>query len=121
MPKALIDLPSSLVVQVENNEFPVDKDHIWVTCTPDITAGNYTYQDGKFIPIPIPVPPEPTAEENKIRAINLLTSSDWVALNDVNLVNKSDWFAYRSSLRSIATNPKSGNIQWPNKPNEIWS
>jgi len=67
MKSALIDVPSTLVVQVEplGQTFPVSPDHEWVDCPDDIIAGRFNYVNGQFTPYVPPAPPGPTADENK--------------------------------------------------------
>jgi hypothetical protein len=78
------------------------------------------------------IPPPPyiaSAEANKETASTLLYETDWATIADVAdpalsnpyLTNQSDFFAYRSALRQIAVHPVDGNIDWPVKPNAIWS
>lgn len=128
MKKALIDLPSELVVQVEETTFDVDSAHAWVDCPDEITAGFFIYQNGQFIPYSPPPPPPPTVEENKQKAISLLQSTDWTTVPDVSdptksnpyLSNAQDFISYRNAVRQYAINPVAGNINWPKKPEEIW-
>jgi hypothetical protein len=134
MKSALIDIPSTLVVQVEplGQTFPVDSAHEWVDCPDDITAGNYTYSNGQFIlvPQPEPVPPTPpTAEENKQAAIGRLERTDWLTIPDVSdptksnpyLSNVQEFVVWRNAVRQYAINPVAGNIDWPVKPTEVWT
>lgn len=130
MKSALIDIPSTLVVQVEplGQIFSVAPDHEWVDCPDNITAGNFNYVNGQFVAIPIPDPVPPTAEENKATAVQMLQTTDWTATVDISdpqysnpyLANQSAFLAYRSQVRQYAINPVAGNIQWPVKPKEIW-
>jgi hypothetical protein len=81
-----------------------------------------------YVPPP-PPPTEPTAGQNKQKAISLLEETDWTASEDVGnpqvanpyLVNQAEFLAYRSQLREIAINPVAGNLNWPVKPTEQWS
>lgn len=79
-----------------------------------------------------PTPPEPTpptAEENKKKASALLAETDWTQLPSVSdpaqsnpyLTNAAEFAAYRSQLREIAVNPVAGFINWPIKPEAVWS
>lgn len=80
-----------------------------------------------YTPPPPPIPP--TAEQNKNKAIRLLSETDWTASEDVGnpqvanpyLVNQAEFLAYRSQIREIAINPVEGFINWPTKPTEQWS
>jgi hypothetical protein len=128
MKNALIDIPSTLVVQVEplGQTFPVDSAHEWVECPDDITAGNYNYVNQQFVAIPVP---EITAEENKNRAVEKLQATDWTTVADVSdpaksnpyLANAQDFITYRNLVRQYAINPVAGNINWPTKPIEVWT
>jgi len=131
MKSALIDIPSTLVVQVEplGQTFPVDLAHEWVDCPDDITAGNYTYSNGQFVPVPVPEPIPPTAEENKQTAMTRLQNTDWTTIPDVGdptksnpyLSNVQEFVVYRNAVRQYAINPVAGFIQWPTKPTEVWT
>jgi hypothetical protein len=131
MKSALIDIPSTLVVQVEplGQTFPVDPAHQWVDCPDDITAGNYTYSNGQFTPVPQPEPVPPTAEQNKQTAMVKLQSTDWTTIPDVGdpaksnpyLSNVQDFVTYRNAVRQYAINPVAGNIKWPINPTEVWT
>lgn len=115
--KALID-ENSVVAQVETVPFGIAPPCFWVDCPDNIVAYQFTYDNGQFLPI---VVPPASADENKQTAIKLLSDSDWAVLSDVNLVNKAEWESYRTTLRTIARNPQGGDINWPTKPQEIWS
>ena len=115
--KALID-ENGLVAQVEQQEFGIAPPCFWIDCPDNIVAYQFTYNNGQFIPIVIP---SPTVEDNKHIAEKLLQDSDWTVLSDVNLANKSEWETYRALLRSIARNPQDGNLNWPIKPQNVWS
>lgn len=88
-------------------------------------AGQY----GPIAPYVPPAPIPPTAEQNKNKAVNLLSETDWTASEDVGnpqvanpyLVNQAEFLSYRSAVRAIAVNPVAGDIQWPTKPTEQWS
>jgi hypothetical protein len=131
MKSALIDIPSTLVVQVEplGQTFEVDSAHEWVDCPDDVTAGNYTYNNGQFIPVPQPEPVPPTAEQNKATATQKLQATDWTTIPDVGDLTKSnpylsnvqDFVVYRNAVRQYAINPVAGNITWPTKPSEVWT
>jgi hypothetical protein len=131
MKSALIDIPSTLVVQVEplGQTFPVDSDHEWVDCPDNIIAGSFTYTNGQFIPVPVPEPTPVTADENKKTAIFMLKATDWAATVDISdpkysnpyLANQDAFLAYRSQVRQYAVNPVAGVIQWPVRPAEVWT
>lgn len=128
---ALIDILSTLVVQVEplGQTFPVDSDHQWLDCADDITAYNYTYSNGQFTPVPQPEPVPTTAEQNKQAAIVRLQNTDWTTIPDVSdstksnpyLSNAQDFVVYRNAVRQYAITPVAGNINWAIKPNEVWT
>ena len=131
MKSALIDIPSTLVVQVEplGQTFPVAPDHEWVDCPDDIIAGQFNYVNGQFTPYVPPAPPASTAEENKQMAVAILQSTDWTTIPDVSDPTKSNPYLsnvqrfvdYRNAVRQYAVNPVAGNIDWPVKPNEKWT
>ena len=77
-----------------------------------------------------PKPPqEPTAEENKMTAQNLLYSTDWSTIPDVSdparsnpyLTNVDEFIAFRNQVRPYAINPVAGVIDFPTPPKAIWS
>ena len=77
---------------------------------------------------PDPPTPEEVAEDNKGRAKSLLQQTDWVELADVDdpndppfLTNKADYRSYRAALREIAINPPQTEIDFPKKPQAVWS
>jgi hypothetical protein len=115
--KALID-ENGVVAQVEQQKFDVAQPCFWVECPDNIVAYQFTYNNGQFTPIVIP---PPTADENKLAARKYLQDSDWTVLADVNLVNKVEWETYRTALREIFFNPQEGDVNWPAKPQSIWS
>jgi hypothetical protein len=131
MKSALIDIPLTLVVQVEplGQTFPVDAAHEWVDCPDDIVSHQFTYVNGQFIPVPRPEPVPITAEQNKQVAVSKLQATDWTLISDVTdpaksnpyLSNLQDFVAYRNTVRQYAINPVAGFIQWPVKPTEIWT
>lgn len=75
-----------------------------------------------------PAPPAPTAEQNKNRASDLLSETDWTQIPSVSdpaqsnpyLANAEAFATYRSAVREIAVNPVAGNIDWPTKPTAVW-
>lgn len=115
--KALID-ENGTVAQVEQQEFGVAPPCFWVDCPDNIVAYQFTYSNGQFTSIVIP---PSTADQNKKLAEEYLLNSDWSVLPDVNLANKRDWETYRAALRTIARNPQEGDLNWPAKPQNIWT
>ena len=75
-----------------------------------------------------PVPQPPTPEENKNKAVLLLSETDWTALPEVSdpllsnpyLGNFAAFNTYRNDLRKIAVSPRFGEMVWPVKPEEEW-
>lgn len=73
--------------------------------------------------------PKPTAEQNKNIASNKLFETDWTTIPDVSdpsksnpyLVNSAEFIAYRNQVRQYAINPIDGDINWPAKPQSVWS
>jgi hypothetical protein len=131
MKTALIDTTTTLVVQVNplGQTFPVDSAHQWADCSDDITAYNYTYNNGQFVTYTPPAPTPPTAEENKQNAISRLQTTDWTTIPDTGdptksnpyLSNVQDFVTYRNAVRQYAITPVAGNISWPIKPTEVWT
>jgi hypothetical protein len=86
---------------------------------------------GKYGVVAEYVPPAPyiaTSEWNKTRAVQLLANTDWVNQPDVtntsntpHLLNLAEFVAYRNTIRAIAVNPPSGNLNWPTEPAAQWS
>ena len=77
-----------------------------------------------------PVPPQPpTAEQNKQTASEKLYETDWTTIPDVAdpaksnpyLSNVQDFVTYRNAVRQYAIYPVSGEINWPQKPQAIWT
>jgi hypothetical protein len=91
-------------------------------------AGVYGEVEPFVPPPPSPPVPPPTAEENKDKAIALLSETDWVNEPDVinvnnnpHLLNQAAFLTYRNALRQIAVFPEAGRLTWPTKPQEQWS
>ena len=76
-----------------------------------------------------PAPPPPTAQQNKDMAGILLMQTDWTQIPSVSdpaqsnpyLTNADAFATYRSAIRDIAINPVEGYIDWPKKPDPVWS
>lgn len=130
MKSALIDTPSTLVVQVNplGETFEVDSAHEWVDCPDEVTPYNFTYVNGQFTPVPVPEPEPPTAEQNKQWAILSLYDTDWTTIPDVAdptksnpyLGNVAEFIAFRNAVRKYAINPISGYPTAPEKPTAQW-
>ena len=111
------------IVDVKNQEFPVVEPLYWVDCPVECTT-EWQFKNGVFNP---PVPTIATAEENKARASALLAETDWVELPSVadstmlpHLTNLEEIKTWRVWLRSIVVNPTAGNLEWTEKPQNIW-
>lgn len=79
------------------------------------------------VPLPL-IEVAPTANENKTKARQLLADTDWVeypSVSDANqpkyLTNLNAFVEYRGILRQIMLDSQDGFIDWPKKPNAIWS
>lgn len=67
--------------------------------------------------------------DNKNRAAQLLTATDWTAIASVGdpllsnpyLVNQAEFLSYRSAVRAIAVNPPQTYAVFPDVPTEQWS
>lgn len=90
----------------------------------DCKNGKY----GEVAPYEPPPPYIPTAEDNKAKAIQLLSETDWATIPDVSdktmsnpyLGNFDQFLAFRNEVRKIAINPVAGNIDFPTMPTPLW-
>ena len=111
-----------VLIQIEEKEFPVHPDSIWVD-VPDGVPVGWNYDGTNF------TDPDTRTDQEKfndrldrLRAKrNLrLNASDWTQSRDVNLPNNDDWTTYRQSLRDITngltTVADIEAITWPTKP-----
>jgi hypothetical protein len=126
--KALISpMQENIIVQVENDDsiFEVSLPLYWLDCPDNITAYNYQYNQGQFVPYIV----ENTAEQNKELAISLLQQTDWTSVADVGnpemsnpyLENQAAFIAWRSQVRAIAVTPIAGNLEiFKQIPQENW-
>lgn len=72
---------------------------------------------------------EKLRQQNKNKASNLLSETDWTTIPDVAdpavsnpyLSNAAEFAAYRSQLRQIAVYPPVTVDTWPTKPQEVWA
>lgn len=87
---------------------------------------NGVYKNGEIInPDPVFVV---TPEMNKDMATAFLQQTDWATIPDVSdpaksnpyLANVDEFIAYRNTIRKIAINPPSGQIEWANPPVAKW-
>lgn len=121
--KALIDPRyNNRICQVQEDDFVVAEPLYWTDCPSDCTT-EWTYNGSEFLP-----PAPPSAEDNKQKAIDLLSATDWVNQPDVrntavnpHLLNGDEFDAYRVDVRQYAVYPVAGDINWPVKPEEQWS
>ena len=124
MKKALISTnENNRICEVRDTEFDVAFPLYWANCPDDCTT-QWIFKNGVFNP---PVPTIATAEENKARATALLAETDWVELPSVadstilpHLTNLEEIKTWRVWLRSIVVNPTAGNLEWTEKPQNIW-
>ena len=118
-------IENTLVTNVAVADAEFAQSQGWVSC-PDEVGPGWTYVNDVFAP---PAPYVPSAEDNKVKAVQLLQATDWTTIADVAdpalsnpyLTNQAAFFAYRSALRAIAVNPTTGDLTWPTKPQEQWS
>jgi hypothetical protein len=88
----------------------------------------YTVVVAQLTPEMIEQQHQSEAAQNKTKAANLLSQTDWTAIPDVSdpiksdpyLVNQSEFVAWRSTIRAIAVTPTYDAV-FPNIPSEIWS
>jgi hypothetical protein len=110
---------------------PIPANHTRVSPHP-IPQGHYAMMASgwKYVQGEAPVPPPPDySAQNKQQAESLLQSTDWTATIDIAdpeysnpyLSNQSEFLSYRSQVRAIAVNPPTTPVEFPNKPQELWS
>ena len=107
---------------VENSDHGINATVKW-----DVVPGPITDEqiNAKYLELLALVP----AQNNKAKATELLSATDWVNQPDVidsaknpHLLNQADFLSYREALRQIAVNPPSTEVtDWPTLPTEVWS
>lgn len=88
----------------------------------------YTIQVAQLTPEMIEQMHQSEAAQNKTKAVNLLSQTDWTAIPDVAdpaksdpyLVNQAEFVAWRSNIRAIAVTP-TWDAVFPPEPAEVWS
>ena len=113
---------NNILIQIEEKEFPVHPDSIWVD-VPDGVPVGWNYDGTNFSD------PDTRTDEEKfndslyklrVRRNGLLTQSDWTQVKDVSLSNADEWTTYRQSLRDITngltTVADIEAVTWPKKP-----
>ena len=113
---------NNVLIQIEEKEFPVHPDSIWVD-VPDGVPVGWNYDGTNFND------PDTRTDEEKfndslyklrVRRSGLLAQSDWTQAKDVNLSNADEWTTYRKSLRDITngltTIADIETVTWPTKP-----
>lgn len=104
-----------------------------------IPNAHYAVMDGvwKYVAGDAPAAPQSVAyvqqedlqQENKNKADQILSETDWISIPAVGdpqqsnpyLVNQTEWLAYRSQIRNISVNTPNIEIEWPTAPTEQWS
>ena len=85
---------------------------------------------GEIAPyVPTPQDPEEIKQRNKATATQLLQQTDWTATLDISdpqysnphLINPAEFLAYRSQIRQVAVNPPTTPVEFPAKPEAVWS
>lgn len=96
---------------------------------PDEVTFGWKFENGTWIAPPGPTPEE-IQSQNKSKASQLLSETDWTCTVDITnpeysnpyLTNQNEFLAYRSQVRQIAVNPPTTPVtDWPVKPDEVWS
>lgn len=121
-------IENSIVVNSVVAEPEFAQEQGWVELVGDAGIG-WSYIDGQFIaPQPIQPTPEEIQAQNKAQAESLLQATDYLESQSIrntaltpHLVNVDEIDSYRLQLRAIAINPPSTTIEWPTKPDNIWS
>jgi len=96
-----------------------------ITIYDECVAGDYG-PIAEYVP---PPPYIPTAEDNKVTASKLLSSTDWTTIADVGnpelsnlyLANQAEFITYRNTIRNIAVYPTDGDLVWATLPIEVWT
>lgn len=120
----------------ENSCLPVCVFKTYDSLTEKLASVPPYIEDGQVFTIAVePLTPEEIEANNeskkakvKSQAASLLVESDWSELSSVtnpeitpHLTNANEWVAYRAALRGIAVNPPVEVVEWPTKPEEVWS
>lgn len=117
------------IAQVVETPFDVCAPFFWQSCPeyvqPDIWFYELVGGVVEWKETPLPITP---AEQNKAKAVILLSETDWINQPDVydpantpHLLNRQEFLTYRAWVRNIAVNPVDGNLDWPTEPNAMWS
>jgi len=112
----------------DGQTFEVSSPLFWASCEDNVVADQFWYDPSDDTIKPNPVHTS-TVEENKQTAIKLLQETDWATISDVAdptisnpyLTNQQAYYDYRNIVRGYTINPVEGNIDWPIKPEPIWS
>jgi hypothetical protein len=97
-----------------------EHEKIWQSLNLD----RWKLENGVFIETEI----VPSYWDNKTEAERRLAATDWVNQPDVydpvntpHLTNRDAFLAYRVQVRTIAVNSVDGNLDWPERPEAVWS
>lgn len=117
------------IAQVDTTPFDVCAPLFWESC-PDYVQPDIWFYElvGGAVEWKETPPYTTPADQNKAKAVRLLSETDWVNEPDVinpnvnpHLLNQDDFITYRAALRNIAVNPIDGNLDWPTEPKSNWS
>lgn len=109
---------------------PYDSKTQYLEDVPPYVDGDFVYTVvvAELTPEMIEQQHQSEAAQNKTKAANLLSQTDWTAIPDVAdpaksdpyLVNQADFVAWRSQIRAIAVTP-TWDVVFPQQPVEVWS
>jgi len=109
---------------------PYDATTQYLESVPPYIDGDtvYTVVVAQLTPEMIAQQHQSEAAQNKTKAANLLSQTDWTAIPDVAdpaksdpyLVNQAEFVAWRSTIRAIAVTP-TWDAVFPVQPAEVWS
>lgn len=116
--KALLD--GNLVVDVQEVEFEVHPNLVWVDCPDHIETRKYTYENGEFTLLPqfgqyLLSEEESLLQLRKVRN-DLLLATDYWGNSDMPAMTQEQ-IDYRQALRDITeTYQRIEDVVWPVKP-----
>jgi hypothetical protein len=122
------NVSDAIQVLVPNSQYVItgfypDYEINWIS--PKVAPVTNDQINAKYLELLAQVP----AKNNKAKAEELLSATDWVNQPDVintannpHLLNQDAFLTYRTTVRQIAVNPPSTEVtNWPTLPSEIWS
>lgn len=129
MPNKYAIIEDGIIINVVISEPDYAEHQNWIKITNTEVGIGWSYIDNQFVrPEPIPQMPEEIKAINKQQAEALLQKTDYLEAQTIrntaltpHLINVDEIDSYRLQLRAIAINPPSTLVEWPTKPENIWS